>query len=72
MVYKPTFSGGMAGRLDTCISARPRFGFNWWFWLPHINWNGGRFSRGEVVDVNFNWLCFWCSVTFWPCGGQRA
>lgn len=72
MVYKPTFSGGMAGRQYTDICERPRFGFNWWFWLPHINWNGGRFSHDEVVDVNLHWLCFWCSVTFWPCGGQRA
>lgn len=78
MTYKPTFSGGMAGRHGTnyvpLSGETPRFGFYWWCWLPDIVWNEGRFSRGEVVDVNFIWLCFWCSVTFWPCGpsGERA
>jgi hypothetical protein len=45
----------------------PRFGFYWWFWFPSMHVNGGRLSHdNECVDINFNWLCFWMSVTFWP------
>ena len=38
---------------------RPRFGFYWWFWLPRIKWNGGKFGRDACVDFNVMWLCFW-------------
>ena len=49
----------------------PRFGRWWWFWVPTGHTNGGRFSRDEVVDVTFCWLCFAVSVTFWPKGDPR-
>jgi hypothetical protein len=48
---------------------RPRFGRNWWFWLPSLKTNGGRFRCHENTDINFHWLC--CSISFtvfsWRC-----
>jgi hypothetical protein len=41
---------------------RPRFGRNWWFWLPSLHCNGGRFRRHENTDITLHWLCF--SVAF--------
>jgi len=32
----------------------PRFGFNYWFWLPRV---GYRRKYGSVTI--FHWLCFW-------------
>lgn len=70
MKYKPTFRVGMAGKVgpNDIIEEweRPRFGRFWWFWVPSFGWNGGRFSRGEIVDTGVKWLCFWFDVTFWP------
>lgn len=37
---------------------RPRFGRNWWFWIPALNNNGGGFKRGNCTDLSVNWLCF--------------
>ena len=37
---------------------RPRFGRNWWYWLPSLTNNGGRFKSHENTDINFHWLCF--------------
>lgn len=41
-----------------------KMGRTWWLWLPRLRINGGRFLRGEIVDVTFTWLCFWFGVTF--------
>jgi hypothetical protein len=47
-------------------STRPRFGRNWWFWLPSLTTNGGRFRSHECTDINFHWLCFAPSLTVFP------
>jgi len=44
----------------------PKYGFYWWFWMPLIKDNGGRFKRGECVDVSIMWLCFSFGFIFWP------
>lgn len=43
--------------------SRPRFGRNWWFWLPSYNWNGGKFKNYENTDISILWLCFSVSIT---------
>jgi len=68
---------GMAGRSTNEVfeqweldaSTRPRFGRNWWFWMPTFSWNGGRFKPYENTDISFHWLCFWASFTVfsWKC-----
>lgn len=71
---KLTFSKGMAGRHDKNedlthfkeVGNNPMFGFNWWMWSPRLMTNGGRIRRGEVVDISFNWLCFWIGLILWP------
>lgn len=60
-----SFSYGVAGAWDGDPCIEPRMGRNWFLWLPHIHWNGGRPWRNEVVDVSFNWLFFWVGVTVW-------
>lgn len=47
----------------------PRFGRNWWFWLPSFKTNGGRFKPHQNTDINFRWLCFSLSLTTfaWKC-----
>ena len=42
---------------------RPRFGRNWWFWMPSFRTNGGRFRCYETTDMAFNWLCLGISFT---------
>jgi hypothetical protein len=42
---------------------RPRFGRNWWYWLPSLTSNGGRFRSYENTDINFHWLCVSISLT---------
>jgi len=48
---------------------RPRFGRNWWFWVPSLRTNGGRFRSYENTDINFHWLCLamWITVYSWKC-----
>ena len=41
----------------------PRFGRNWWYWVPNISNNGGRFRSHENTDINFHWFCFVWSLT---------
>jgi len=43
--------------------SRPRFGRNWWFWLPNPVTNGGRFKPWETTDIGLQWLCFSLSLT---------
>ena len=44
---------------------RPRFGRNWWFWVPYFNNNGGKFRKGLTTDVSLNFLCFSVGVTWY-------
>jgi hypothetical protein len=44
-------------------SFRPRFGRNWWIWVPTVNNNGGNFKKGVCTDLSFIWLCFSLSIT---------
>jgi hypothetical protein len=70
---------GMAGRsydsnfeqweLDS--PHRPRFGRNWWFWLPKLITNSGRFRCYENTDINLNFLCFWVSITVYAWRGKK-
>lgn len=34
------------------------FGRNWFYFLPHIYCNGGKFWAHEVTDISLIWL-FW-------------
>ena len=43
--------------------SRPRFGRNWWFWLPNLFTNGGSFKPWENTDIVLQWLCFSLSLT---------
>jgi hypothetical protein len=44
---------------------RPRFGRNWWFWVPSITSNGG-WAKYQTLDIGLNWLCFAAWVTIDP------
>ena len=44
---------------------RPRFGRNWWYWLPSFGWNGGKFKKHENTDISFYWFCFVFNVTLY-------
>lgn len=44
-------------------TTRPRFGRNWWYWVPSLSTNGGRFKSWENTDINFHWLCISISLT---------
>jgi len=44
---------------------KPKFGRNWFFFLPRIRWNGGKFWKNEVVDVCFLWFIFCFIITYW-------
>jgi hypothetical protein len=57
-----------AGELDSIRSMNGklvRFGRCWWFWSPSLRWNGGRFWRKQVTDLNLMFLCYRASVTIW-------
>ena len=41
---------------------RPRFGRNWWYWLPSLRTNGGRFRSNENTEILFYWLCYSISL----------
>jgi hypothetical protein len=43
-----------------------RFGRCWWYWLPSMHWNGGRFWRGQCLDASAMFLCFSLNLTVWP------
>ena len=45
---------------------RPRFGRNWWFWLPVLNSNGGRFQKNLCTDINLHLFCWVVSLTVYP------
>lgn len=47
---------------------KPRFGRNWWFWMPKPSTNGGRFKRHETTDIGISWLCFCVSFTVYSWG----
>lgn len=62
MQRKLHFSWVVAGRVRPSDVIEdfenPRFGFYWWFWLPHVAWNGGKFLKKQTVDFSIMWLCF--------------
>lgn len=75
MSYRISWSIGVADKIPPgetvefdVYGQTPRFGRWWWFWLPMVNHNDGKFSRREVVDWTLCWLCFAVNVTFWPAG----
>ena len=41
----------------------PQYGRNWWFWVPSLSTNGGRFKADENTDINLRWLCYSISLT---------
>jgi hypothetical protein len=45
---------------------RPRFGRNWWYWLPVLSSNGGRFQRNLCTDINLHLFCWVVSLTVFP------
>lgn len=45
---------------------RPRFGRNWWFWVPAITSNSGKFGKDECTNVDIYWLCFSLGLTVFP------
>jgi hypothetical protein len=47
------------------LPSRPRFGRNWWYWVPSFSTNGGNFKRDKCTDVNLHWLCFIMSFTWY-------
>jgi hypothetical protein len=62
------FSCGMAGKIDNSEGNGveiPRFGRYWWYWLPHIHHNNGKFWKREVTDINFMFMCYWFAITIW-------
>lgn len=73
--YDIHFSGGRAGKYKSLAefdewelqqNTRPRYGRYWWFWIPNLKSNGGKFDFTDCVDINFHFLCFWLSLTFFP------
>ena len=71
MKYGVTFSKVVAGRVrESDIidyeSENPKFGFCWWFWKPTWQTNGGKFKKGQTIDVGVFWLCFYVGLIFWP------
>lgn len=61
---KLSISVGVNGRGYNGVNA-PWFGFAYGSWLPRFSWNGGRFDRREVVDINWRWLFLHGSWTWW-------
>jgi len=70
MKYKFNVSKVIAGRVrpDDIIEdfENPMYGFYWWFWMPQYQSNGGKFKKGQCVDVSVFWLCFSLGLIFWP------
>ena len=44
---------------EMAAKSRPRFGRNWWVWIPSIRTNGGCFRPQQITDFNVHWLCFY-------------
>jgi hypothetical protein len=59
------FNHGKAAKYDGDPTITPKMGYNWFFWLPYIKWNGGSIFRKEVFDFGISWLCFWTGVTIY-------
>lgn len=81
MNYKNIFiSVGMAGsskgsafeQWELEAKTRPRFGRNWWYWLPNLKSNNGRFHKHENTDITLHWLCFWISFTVFSWGRKKV
>ena len=70
MKYRILISKGIAGKIlqtdDIEDFSKSKFGRYWFYWLPSINRNGGKFSKNQVVDVDIIWLCFWFGLMFCP------
>lgn len=49
-------AGKFDGKPDETIT--PKFGRNWFYWLPKIKYNNGKFWKNEVTDIGLIWL-FW-------------
>lgn len=59
-------NGSVFEQWELASKARPRFGRNWWYWLPDFSTNGGKFKSDECTDINFSWFCFCFSLTVFP------
>lgn len=74
MRYKPEFRFGGSAKVTPEEVARgaqslrgtPMFGYWWWYWIPAITHNGGRWSRSEVIDMSLYWLRWYVTLTLWP------
>lgn len=63
---KITINKGMSGKyVGDFGQEKPRFGRNWFFYLPSLSWNKGIFWKNEVTDTTFRWLFFWIGLTIW-------
>jgi hypothetical protein len=56
---------GITERGDNGVN-KTWLGFCYGSFIPRFRWNGGRPSRGEVMDIGWHWLCFHGSITRWP------
>ena len=55
--------------LKECNPCPPRFGRNWWTWIPDVGLNlFGNKNRLEMVDIR--WLCYAFSITNYNLGSK--
>lgn len=45
---------------------RAEFGRAWFYWKPHLRWNGGPPFSQRVCSLGASWLCWYCDVSLWP------
>lgn len=61
-----TFSKGSAGKyIGDYGQDKPKFGRNWFYILPNIHWNKGKFYKNEVTDISLHWLFYWVGIVIW-------
>lgn len=56
-------SGKFNGKKDETII--PKFGRNWFYWLPKLKNNKGKFWKNQVTDIGIIWLFWVLDITIW-------
>lgn len=54
-----------AAKWDGYGGIEPKFGYNWFYWLPHLSWNGGLTWKKQCCDIGVAWLIFGGNITIY-------
>lgn len=58
-------SAGSAAKWDGYIDIKPKFNYNWFYWIPYFSWNKGVPFKHACTSFNISWLIYWFGVTIY-------